>query len=527
MESYELNDVPEVLGARLEALVESEQRLRRMADAIPGLVSYVDRDRRYVFVNRMYETWFGRARRDVIGKTTDEVLGPALMAHARPQIERALRGEEVRFEHESPYPDGPRWVSGSYIPDFDESGEVAGFAVFVVDNSKRKLAEEALRESESRHREANRALQAADRRKDEFLATISHELRNPLAAIRNAVAVLKETAAPDPNTRWVSEMVGRQLQHVSRLLEDLLDVSRVAHDKLALRTERVGLAEVVCAAVETCRPSLDAAGHHISVVLPPRALLMADAIRLSQVFSNLLANAIKYTPPGGHIEVLGEARGNEVVVSVKDDGMGISAELLPRVFEIFSQGERAFDRNEGGLGLGLSLVKGLLELHGGHVEARSDGPGKGSEFLVHLPLLPEGAPVPIATTPSGRLKVGVRNRVLVADDLRDITDSLAIVMRRVGFEVHTAYDGRQAVARVEEMRPQVVILDIGMPKIDGYEACRRIRAQPWGKEMTLIALTGWGGKSVQKRTGDAGFDHHLVKPIEPAALLELLASLET
>jgi PAS domain S-box-containing protein len=523
MESSELNDAPGLAGARLKALAASEQRLRRMADAIPGLVSYVDRHRRYLFVNRMYEAWFGRERSEVIGKTTDEILGPEIMAGARARIERALRGEEVRFEHESPYPDGPRWVSGSYIPDFDEVGEVAGFFVFVVDNTKRKLAEEALRESEARHREANRALQAADRRKDEFLATISHELRNPLAAIRNAVAVL--TAPPDPETRWVSEMVGRQLQHVSRLLEDLLDVSRVAHDKLTLRTERVDLAGIVEAAIETCRPSLDAAGHHLSVAVPPRTFLRADAIRLSQVFSNLIGNAIKYTAPGGHIDIVGETRGNEVVVSVKDDGIGISAELLPRVFEIFSQGERAFDRTGDGLGLGLSLVKGLLELHDGHVEARSDGPGKGSEFLVYLPLLREGTPEPTVSHPTGRLRVGARNRVLVADDLRDITDSLAIVMRRVGFEVHTAYDGRQALARVEEVRPQVVILDIGMPKIDGYTAARRIRAQPWGKDTTLIALTGWGGKAVQKRTEAAGFDHHLVKPIEPAVLLELLASL--
>jgi len=525
MESSELDGIPALTRTRLAALVESERRLRRLTDAIPGLVSYVDRHRRYLFVNRMYESWFGRSRSEVLGKTTDEVLGAALMAHARPQIERVLRGEEVRFEHESPYPDGPRWVSGSYIPDIDESGAVAGFFVFVVDNTKRKVAEEALRESEARHREANRALQAADRRKDEFLATISHELRNPLAAIRNAVAVL--SAPPDPNTRWVSEMIGRQLQNVSRLLEDLLDVSRVAHDKLALRTERVDLAEVMNEAIETCRPALETAGHQLTVVLPPRTFLMADAVRLGQVFSNLVGNAIKYTAPGGHIEIVGEVRGNEVIVSVKDDGIGISAELLPRVFELFAQGERSIDRDEGGLGLGLSLVRGLLELHGGHVEAHSDGPGQGSEFVVHLPALPDGTPQPAVVSPSGRLRVGVRSKVLVADDVRDITDSLAIVMRRVGFEVYTAYDGQQAVARVEEVRPQVVILDIGMPKVDGYEAARRIRAQPWGKEMTLIALTGWGGKTVQKRTEEAGFDHHLVKPIEPAALLELLASFET
>jgi PAS domain S-box-containing protein len=511
----------------LAALVESDRRMRRMADAIPGLVSYVDRDRRYVFVNRLYETWFGRARQDVIGKTTDEVLGPELMAQAGPQIERALRGEEVRFEHEGPYPGGPRWVQGAYIPDVDESGEVRGFAVFVVDNTQRKVVEAALRESESRHREANGALQAADRRKNELLATISHELRNPLAAIRNAVAVLLQTASPDPNTRWASEMVERQLQHVSRLLEDLLDVSRVAHDKLVLRKERVELAEVMRAAVETCRPSLEAAGHRLSVVVPPGVLLTADAIRIAQVFSNLIGNAAKYTAPGGRIDVVAEQRAGGLVVSVKDNGIGISAELLPRVFEIFSQGERALDRAEGGLGLGLSLVKGLVQLHGGRVEARSDGVGKGSEFIVHLPALGEASSVgPPPARAAGAPRLGTRRRILVADDLRDITDSLAIVMRRVGFEVHTAYDGVEALARVDEVRPHVVILDIGMPHLDGFEACRLIRARPGGDEMTLIALTGWGGKVVQQRAGAAGFDHHLVKPVEPTALLELLSSLD-
>ncbi|HVU51947.1 MAG TPA: ATP-binding protein [Polyangia bacterium] len=520
------NDIPGLAEGRLAALIESEQRLRRLADVLPGLVSYVDRNRRYLFVNQLYEAWFGLARQDVVGRTTDEVLGPELMAQAGPNIERALRGEEVRFEHEGPYPGGPRYVQGAYIPDVDERGEVLGFAVFVVDNTKRKLAEEALRESEARHREANLALKAADRRKDEFLATISHELRNPLAAIRNAVSVLLQTASPDPSTRWVSEMVGRQLQHVSRLLEDLLDVSRIAHDKLVLREERTLLEDVIRAAVDTCRPSLDAANHQITITLPPRISLEVDAIRLAQVFSNLIGNAAKYTARGGHIEVTAESRANEVVVSVKDDGIGISAELLPRVFEIFSQGERALDGAEDGLGLGLSLVKGLVELHGGHVEAHSEGVGKGSTFVVHLPAGAEDTLAAAPPAPSAAPRLGARSRVLIADDLRDITDSLAIVMRRVGFEVHTAYDGEQAVARFEEVKPHVVILDLGMPKLDGYEACRRIRARPGGQALTLIALTGWGGKVVHQRTGAAGFDHHLVKPVDPAALLELLASLD-
>jgi PAS domain S-box-containing protein len=511
--------------ALASALEASERRLRRMADVLPGLVSYVDSQRRYLFVNSMYERWFGRSREDVVGRTTDDVLGPALLAHVGSYIDRALAGEEVRFETEGSYPGGPRWIDAAYIPDRDDTGRVAGFFVFVMDNTARKEAENALRESEARHREAHLALQIADRRKDELLATISHELRNPLAAIRNAVEVLNAPTVPESSTRWVSDIVARQLQHMSRLLEDLLDVSRVAHDKLILRKARVELCEVVRMALETCRPFLDSASHEVAIDLPPDVFLFADGVRLAQVLSNLLSNAAKYTPRGGHIQVEGERRGDEVMISVRDDGIGIAADLLPRVFEIFAQGARAFDQPDQGLGLGLSLVKGLVELHGGRVEARSAGPGRGSEFRVYLPVVSEGAPIAPAPPVRSAPRTLAGKRVLIADDLRDITESLAVVMRLSGIEVHTANDGEEAVARAASVRPHVVILDIGMPKADGYEACRRIRRSSWGKDVTLIALTGWGGGSTRRQTEAAGFDHLLVKPVEPAALLDLLASL--
>jgi PAS domain S-box-containing protein len=506
---------------------ESESLLRRLADALPGLVAYVDRDQRYVFANQLYETWFGRTPAKVVGRTIAEVLGPALMVHIEPHVRRALSGEEVRFTFEGAYPGSPRWVHASYIPDRDADGTVRGFFAFVVDDTERKLAEQALRESEARHRLANQALQAADRRKDEFLATISHELRNPLAAISNAVSVLKETPSGDPTTQWVTEVVERQIRHLSRVLEDLLDVSRVAHNKLVLRKEPVALADVIRTAMETCRHDLDAAGHRVTVALAPGVVLLADAVRIAQVFSNLIGNAARYTRAGGRITIVAERHGGDVVVSVKDNGAGIAPELLPHVFEIFSQGERRFERTGRGLGLGLSLVKGLLELHGGRVEARSDGIGKGTEFVVTLPtaIVERANEAPAAQAPA-LVRAGKVNRVLIADDLADITNSLALVMRRFGFEVYTAYDGEQAVARVEEIRPEIVILDIGMPKIDGYEACRRIRNQAWSERMTLIAMTGWGGTAVQERTGAVGFNHHLVKPVEATALLQLLASLE-
>jgi CheY-like chemotaxis protein len=370
-------------------------------------------------------------------------------------------------------------------------------------------------------------LQAADRRKDEFLATLAHELRNPLAPIRNAVQILKAKGSSDPDARWVPEVVDRQLQHMSRLLEDLLDVSRIAHDKLELRKQRVELAEVIRTAVETSRPHLDGARHELTVVLPPEPVtLQGDAVRLAQVFSNLLGNAAKYTGPGGHIRLTGARQGNELSVSVKDDGIGISAEMLPRVFEIFSQADRAFERSQGGLGVGLSLVRGLLELHGGRVEALSDGVGKGSEFIVRLPIAADRLPAPAARPPEGDDQVRAARRLLIVDDLRDSADSLAMLMRMLGHEVHIAYDGEEAIATAAEVHPEVVVLDIGMPKPNGLDVCRHIRGQPWGKGMTLIALTGWGREDDRRRTQDAGFNHHLVKPVDPEALVELLSSLD-
>jgi PAS domain S-box-containing protein len=507
-------------------LREREQQLRHVADVMPALISYVGRDRRYRFVNRLYGVWFRCSSDEVIGKTIDEVLGPETMKFAGEYIDRALRGEEVHFQPEVQYPAGPRWVDAHYLPDFDAEGQVAGFCVLVLDVTQRKLAEETVRQSEARLKEANRALQAADRRKDEFLATLAHELRNPLAAIRNAAAILTAMESSHPEARWVPEVIDRQLAQMSRLLEDLLDVSRIAHDKLALRLQRVELSEVVQDAIETCGPQLDAGKHALAVALPAGPIFLdADPVRLEQVFSNLISNAAKYTPPGGHIRVTGERRGDEVVVGVTDDGVGISPEMLPRLFEIFSQGERALERSQGGLGVGLSLVRGLLELHGGRVEAKSDGIGKGSEFTVHLPL--------IAQSPSESLSRGAvaegealaaKCRVLIADDARDGADSLAVILAMKGHETHAAYDGEEAMAAAARLRPDVVILDIRMPKRNGYEACRFIREQPWGKAMVLIALSGWGTEDDRRRTEEAGFDHHLVKPVAPDVLFALIAA---
>lgn len=627
------------LEGRCAALQESEQQLRHAADVMPALISYVGRDRRYRFVNRLYGEWFRCSSDEVVGKKIDDLLGPETMKFAGAYIDGALRGERAHFEPEVHYPAGTRWVDAHYVPDFDAAGQVVGFCILILDVTQRKLAEDAVRQSEARlwaildhlsvgvglidgegrlvlgnstmrgyvperipsrdparihrwrvdgdavpperwaaeralrgetirpgmefsylgddgrevwllasavpfrgadgevsgaivvlqdisaHKEANRALQAADRRKDEFLATLAHELRNPLAAIRNAAAILTAMESSNPEVRWVPEVIDRQLAQMSRLLEDLLDVSRIAHDKLALRRQRVELSEVVNNAIETCGPHLDAGRHALAVALPADPIVLhADPVRLEQVFSNLISNAAKYTPPGGHIRVTGERRGEEVAISVKDDGVGISPEMLPRLFEIFSQGERALERSQGGLGVGLSLVRGLLGLHGGRVEAKSDGIGKGSEFTVYLPLFVASSSESPPRAGDEQAVVAAKRRVLIADDARDSADSLAVILAMKGHETHTAYDGDEAMTAAARLRPDVVILDIRMPKRNGYEACRWIREQPWGKSMVMIALSGWGTEDDRRRTEEAGFDHHLVKPVAPNVLFGLIAA---
>jgi signal transduction histidine kinase/ActR/RegA family two-component response regulator len=386
------------------------------------------------------------------------------------------------------------------------------------------LARQAADLIERKH--AEQALRDADRKKDEFLATLAHELRNPLAPIRNAVRIVQAKGPPVPELLWARGVIDRQVEVMARLLEDLLDVSRISRNKLELRTQRVDLAAVLDVALETSRPVIDAGGHELSVTLPAEPIrLEADPLRLAQVFSNLLNNAAKYTEEGGRVWLTAERQGGEVIVSVKDSGIGIAAEMLPRVFEMFSQAERALVRSQGGLGIGLSLVKGLVELHGGSIEARSGGPGRGSEFVVRLPV-PSVAPEREPGRPCEDEPVAVpKRRVLIVDDNEDSADSLAMLLKIMGHEVRTAYDGEQAVEAAAALRPDVALLDIGMPRLNGYDACRRIREQPGGQEVFLIAVTGWGQEEDRRRTEEAGFDHHVVKPVDTAALMRLLASL--
>jgi PAS domain S-box-containing protein len=370
-------------------------------------------------------------------------------------------------------------------------------------------------------------LRDADRRKDEFLALLAHELRNPLAPIRNALQVMR-LAGGDPATAERSrEMIERQVQQMVRLVDDLMDVSRISRGKLQLRTERVSLASVVNAAVETCRPLLSAKRQDLCVTLPEEVPVEADPTRLAQVVLNLLNNAAKYTDEGGSIRLTLEQRGAEAVVIVKNTGIGISPQMLPRIFEMFTQVDHTLERSQGGLGIGLTLVKRLVELHGGTVEARSDGLGRGCEFVVRVPLAaaePQAAP-PDESSGGEASTTRAEQRILVVDDNRDAVDSLGMLLKVMGHTVRTAYDGLEAVDAAATFKPEIVLLDIGLPRLNGYEAARRIRELAVEKGVLLVALTGWGQEEDRRRSKDAGFDHHLVKPVDPAELQRLLAGL--
>ncbi|TFZ06201.1 response regulator [Ramlibacter henchirensis] len=394
------------------------------------------------------------------------------------------------------------------VPNTDEQGEIRQWIGTCIDVHDRRTAEQAMR--------------VADRRKDEFMAVLAHELRNPLAPIRNAVHVLKVCRDDDARSAWARSIIERQVDQMSRLLEDLLDVTRIARGKLEVRRERVDLNESLERAIETSRPILDAHGHRFHAQLPQEPMLVeGDAPRLAQVFANLLNNAAKYTDRGGEVGLLAGVEDGQAVVRVRDNGMGIEASMLPHLFRMYSQAGPARERAQGGLGIGLSLVRGLVEMQGGTVEARSEGPGRGSEFIVRLPLLHAIAPAP---RPPEREASPERLRVLVADDNHDAAQTLAVLLEVMGHEVRVAVDGQEAVETAFSFAPDVVLLDIGMPRMDGYAAARRIREKLPGTMQ--IAITGWGRREDMREAAAAGFDHHLVKPVDPDQLARLLATVQ-
>jgi PAS domain S-box-containing protein len=500
------------------ALRAKEQQLEEVTNSTSVLLTQCTRDLRFVFANRACEEFFGRPREEIVGQPIESVIGPAALERIRPEVEKVLQGEVVEYETEVPYAHaGPRFMHVKYVPDRGSDGGVRGWFASVTDITARKRADEALRE--------------ADRRKDEFLATLSHELRNPLAPIGNSVELLRTRGPVEPELRAAREMIHRQVRIMTRLIDDLLDVSRITLGKLQLRTERVELREVIDDAVASIRPYVESRGHELIVHLPSEPIvLVADPARLAQVFGNLLSNACKFTEKYGRIElsatVVPADASRQVEVRIKDDGIGIPDDFVPRLFEKFAQVSSALERSQSGLGLGLALVRGLAEMHGGSVSARSDGRGTGSEFVVRLPLPANPPPVPprgehpdeVRARPSG-------HRILVVDDNEDSAESLAMLLRLAGNEVETANTGREAVDTAGRYLPEVVLMDIGMPGLNGYDACRLIREQPWGKGMLLIAQTGWGQDGDRRRAEEAGFDGHLVKPLDHGALSRLLESI--
>jgi CheY-like chemotaxis protein len=366
-------------------------------------------------------------------------------------------------------------------------------------------------------------LREIDRRKDEFLATLAHELRGPLAPLRNMLEVMKRAGANPELMQQARSTMDRQLVQMTRLIDDLLDVSRISRGRIELKREQLDLASLVQQALEACRPLAEHARHTIDVALPAEPIRVnADPVRLAQVFSNLLNNACKYTAAGGRISLRAESQGSEVVVTIRDNGVGIPADKLSGIFEMFTQVDQSLERSQGGLGIGLNLAKRLVELHGGTVAAQSEGAGKGSQFTVRLPIVVADPPVDVASQPIGRAEA--TQRILIVDDNRDSAASLAMLLDLAGYETFLAHDGLEAVAAAERFRPDVILLDLGLPKLNGFDAARRIRNEVWGKTMRLIALTGWGQEDDRRRSSESGFDAHIVKPVDLGALMSLLGS---
>lgn len=485
---------------------ERELMLRAVTDNSPDMLARFDRDLRHVFVNPAVERLSGRPASDFLGRTYRQLGMPAHLCRLWDDALTSVfsRGQPVSIEFEYQGVDQLRYFSSRCIPETGPGGLVEHVLCVAHDRTAERLAYQALRD--------------ADRRKDEFLATLAHELRNPLAPLRNGLSILRRLGGTDDVVR-VRDMMERQLAHMVRLVDDLLDVSRVTTGKVTLRKEFVTLQTAVQFAVEATRPLVEAAAHRLEIELPASSVWVhGDQTRLSQVVSNLLTNAAKYTPPGGHIKLTVATRGAQAVIEVADSGVGIPADSLGHVFEMFSQVNASLERSQGGLGIGLALVRALVELHNGDVSVRSDGAGQGSTFQVRLPAVDDALinrnflPALMADVPAKP------RRILAVDDNEDAVSSLAEMLKLDGHTVRVALDGRSALRTIEEFHPDFVLLDIGMPGLDGHEVARRLRSIPKFSTTRLVALTGWGSEEDKALAAAAGFDFHLTKPVSVAAL---------
>jgi PAS domain S-box-containing protein len=627
-----------------DAADSARRQLELVTSCMAAPVTRCSRDFKYVWVSKACADWLGRSPEEINGRPIAEIIGRETFEQLRPQFERVLRGETVRYEDQVQYPGiGRRWISAVYTPTRDARDEIDGWVAVIIDIDDRIKAqqhnEETARKTQeifklvhsigsighwewnaqtdenrwspeiealyglppggfaggydgwvkllhpddidnaaadvqqaletgkyftefrvvwpdgsvhwlearakvfhdeqgkplriagvnmdvTERKRIEEALKDADRRKDQFLATLAHELRNPLAPLRNGLELIKLAGGDEAVVGRTREMMERQLGHMVRLVDDLLDLSRISRGRIELRRERIELTKIVRHAVETSRPLIEQTGQEFTITLAPEPIVVdADVTRLAQVFSNLLNNAAKYTPRDGRISLAVERQGSDAVVCVRDTGAGIPPEMLPEVFEMFAQVDRSQQRASSGLGIGLSLVKALVELHGGSVEARSDGPGKGSEFVVRLPVLLTPTVAPAPQPGAASTAVIPRRRILIVDDNRDTAISLATVLNILGHRTQVAFDGVEALETARDFQPDVVLLDIGMPKLNGHDTARRLRQEPRGRDIVLVAVTGWGQDDDRQRSQDAGFNFHLVKPVDPAALEQILAEM--
>jgi PAS domain S-box-containing protein len=513
---FEARDLLIAREHAVRAMEESEQRFRILVEQVKDYAIFM------MDLNGRATSWNEGVRR-VLGYDEGEFLGIDVAKIFTP--EDAAQGVPVAELNEAAATgtagndrwmrrqDGSRfWASGVTTALRDRSGVHIGYTKVMRDLTARMHAEEALKQ--------------ADRRKDEFLATLAHELRNPLAPLRNSVNILQLTVADDSIVTRLCETMERQVNHLVRLVDDLLEVSRITRGKIELRKERVELAAIARNAIETSRPLIDAAGVQLAIALPQEPIIVnGDPVRLGQIFANLLNNAAKYTNEGGQIWFTARQENREAVVSVRDTGIGIPPNVLPKVFDMFMQVDRSTNRSQGGLGIGLTLVRSLVELHEGTVSVQSEGPGAGSEFIVRLPLAVEQRKSTSFSSAIEAARGTPTRRILVVDDNVDSAATLGMLLKYLGADVHVVHDGAAALAALEKYRPDIVLLDIGMPGMDGLEVARRIRERDELSDVTLIALTGWGQEDDRRRTREAGFDHHLVKPADIAALQSLLVTL--
>jgi PAS domain S-box-containing protein len=490
----------------------AEERLEAVLASIDDHLACYDHEWRYTYINDRGASVLRKTKEELLGRSIWDVFPDAVGNDYWKRLHQAVAEQKpVCFEFY--YPPYETWFENHVYP------TPHGVTVYSADVTWRKRMEEELRDRTDQ-------LADADRKKDQFIALLAHELRNPLAPLRNGLEVLRLAQGDLLLTVQAREMMERQLGHLVRLIDDLLDISRISQNKLNLRRARLRMSDVVQSAVETVRSAIDAAGHDLQIRIPEEPIeLDADLTRLSQVVANLLTNSAKYTEQGGKIWLTVEREGDYVILSVRDTGIGIPAESLPRIFDMFSQVDRSIERNTGGLGIGLALVKGLAEMHGGSAAAFSDGVGQGATFVVRLPIAKPQSPRPASGEVASSRRSSAPRRILVVDDNRDAADSMAMMLRLLGDEVFTAHDGLEGFEAADRHRPEIILMDVGMPRLNGFEATRQIRQMPWGRAMTIVALTGWGQETDRQQSRAAGCDGHLVKPVVLPDLERLLDDL--